>query len=109
MKLKQLAMTALFTSASLIGATAHAGPVSNTYALNMQNDGGGGLSAVFGKVLPGFDFGRYFTDTFTFTATTPFEYAGSLTSLYQTYSDDFGHRLTKHVSIEELACTPTTR
>lgn len=104
MKLKQLALTALLAGATLIGASARAENVSNTYPLVVLDDRDGGLSAVFGRLVHSFgEYPGYFADTYTFTATTPFEYAGSLTSLYQTYSDDVGHRVTKHVSISEFS------
>jgi hypothetical protein len=82
MKLKSLALTALFASVAFVGQSVSAQTLSRTAALVTQTDGAGGFNAHFGDTFAAATMGNTFSDVFTFNVANSFDSAASLTSSY---------------------------
>lgn len=82
MKLKSLALTALFASVAFVGQSVSAQTLSRTSALVTQADGAGGFNAHFGDTFAAATTGNTFSDVFTFNVANSFDSAASLTSSY---------------------------
>jgi hypothetical protein len=82
MKLKSLALTALFASVAFVGQSVSAQTLSRTTALVTQADGLGGFNAHFGDTFAAATTGNTFSDVFTFNVANSFDSAASLTSSY---------------------------
>jgi hypothetical protein len=82
MKLKSIALTALFASAAFIGQSASADTITRTTPLITVPDGVGGFNAHYGDTFSAATMGSNFSDMFTFTVGTGFDSAASVTSSY---------------------------
>lgn len=82
MKPTSLLLTALAAGTLLASQGAGAQTIERSAPLATAGDGVGGFDAHFGDAFAASTAGRGFVDVFTFGATTPFDAAASLTSLY---------------------------
>src|SRR4051812_32071793 len=82
MKLKSLALTALFAGAAFVAQTASADTINRTTALVTISDEVGGFNAHFGDAFAASTMGSNFSDLFTFNVGTGFDSSASVTSSY---------------------------
>jgi hypothetical protein len=82
MKPTSLALAIMAAAAFLAAPAAGAQTLERNAPLITTSDGAGGFNAYFGDAFAASVAGRAFTDVFTFSTSSPFDAAASLTSLY---------------------------